>query len=150
MKHTLIDYLNVLWATKDVAESLRNGDANLVTNDERILSRIGLLSDNIDQHIGLTEQMSNVLASGLGVMQSIYNNQLQSLNNRFALVTAYHTVLGTCSWSLTRSRPSRGERDHGGQDGCRVVVPAAPRVLDNLCHTRLARVGAARLAEAGR
>lgn len=28
-------------------------------------------------------------------MQSIYNNQLQSLNNRFALVTAYLTVLGT-------------------------------------------------------
>jgi len=28
-------------------------------------------------------------------MQSIYNNQLQSMNNRFALVTAYLTVLGT-------------------------------------------------------
>jgi magnesium transporter len=28
-------------------------------------------------------------------MQSIYNNQLQSLNNRFALMTAYLTVLGT-------------------------------------------------------
>jgi magnesium transporter len=36
-----------------------------------------------------------VLASGLEVMQSIYNNQLQNLNNRFALVTAYLTVLGT-------------------------------------------------------
>jgi magnesium transporter len=39
--------------------------------------------------------MSNVLSSGLEVMQSIYNNQLQNLNNRFALVTAYLTVLGT-------------------------------------------------------
>ena len=39
--------------------------------------------------------MSNVLSSGLEVMQSIYNNQLQSMNNRFALVTAYLTVLGT-------------------------------------------------------
>ena len=39
--------------------------------------------------------MSNVLSSGLEVMQSIYNNQLQSVNNRFALVTAYLTVLGT-------------------------------------------------------
>jgi len=36
-----------------------------------------------------------VLSSGLEVMQSIYNNQLQNLNNRFALVTAYLTVLGT-------------------------------------------------------
>jgi len=39
--------------------------------------------------------MSNVLSSGLEVRQSIYNNQLQNLNNRYALVTAYLTVLGT-------------------------------------------------------
>ncbi|MGA2918051.1 CorA family divalent cation transporter [Methanoregula sp.] len=95
MKHVLIDYLNVLWATKDVVDSLRYGDADLITNDEKLLGRIGILSNNIDRHIELTEQMSNVLASGLEVMQSIYNNQLQSLNNRFALVTAYLTVLGT-------------------------------------------------------
>lgn len=95
MKHVLIDYLNVLWATKDVIESLRYGDSDLITNDERLLGRIGMLSDNIDRHIGLSEQMSTMLASGLEVMQSIYNNQLQSLNNRFALVTAYLTVLGT-------------------------------------------------------
>ena len=95
MKHVLINYLNVLWATKDVIESLRYGDSDLITDDERLLGRIGILSDNIDRHIELSEQMSNVLASGLEVMQSIYNNQLQSLNNRFALVTAYLTVLGT-------------------------------------------------------
>jgi magnesium transporter len=95
MKHVLIDYLNVLWATKDVVDSLRYGDADLITNDEKLLGRIGILSDNIDRHIELSEQMSNVLSSGLEVMQSIYNNQLQSMNNRFALVTAYLTVLGT-------------------------------------------------------
>jgi magnesium transporter len=95
MKHVLIDYLNVLWATKDVVDSLRYGDADLITNEEKLLGRIGILSDNIDRHIELSEQMSNVLSSGLEVMQSIYNNQLQSMNNRFALVTAYLTVLGT-------------------------------------------------------
>jgi len=95
MKHVLIDYLNVLWATKDVVDSLRYGDADIITNDEKLLGRIGILSDNIDRHIELSEQMSNVLSSGLEVMQSIYNNQLQNLNNRFALVTAYLTVLGT-------------------------------------------------------
>jgi len=95
MKHVLIDYLNVLWATKDVIDSLRYGDADLITNNEKLLGRIGILSDNIDRHIELSEQMSNVLSSGLEVMQSIYNNQLQDTNNRFALVTAYLTVLGT-------------------------------------------------------
>ena len=97
MKHILITYLNVLWASKDVIESLRYGDADLVTDDEKLLGRIGILSDNIERHIELSEQMSNVLASGLEVMQSIYNNQLQTMNNRFALVTAYLTVLGTAA-----------------------------------------------------
>jgi magnesium transporter len=95
MKHILIEYLNILWATKDVIESLRYGDADLITDDEKILLRVGILSTNIDRHIELSEQMSHVLSSGLEVMQSIYNNQLQTMNNRFALVTAYLTVLGT-------------------------------------------------------
>ena len=95
MKHVLINYLNVLWATKDVVDSLRYGDADLITNNEKLLGRIGILSDNIDRHIELSEQMSNVLSSGLEVMQSIYNTQIQSMNNRFALVTAHLTVLGT-------------------------------------------------------
>jgi magnesium transporter len=39
--------------------------------------------------------MSEVLASGLEVMQTIYNNQLQALNNRLALVMTYLTIVGT-------------------------------------------------------
>jgi magnesium transporter len=58
MKHVLIDYLNVLWATKDVINSLQYGDADLITNYEKLLGRIGILSDNIE----LSEQMSNGLA----------------------------------------------------------------------------------------
>ncbi len=95
MKHVLITYLNVLWASKDVVESLRYGDADLITDDDKLLGRIGILSDNIERHIELSEQMSNVLASGLEVMQTIYNNKLQTMNNRFAIVTAYLTVFGT-------------------------------------------------------
>ncbi|HEY3422827.1 MAG TPA: CorA family divalent cation transporter, partial [Methanocellaceae archaeon] len=97
VKHVLITYLNVLWAIKDVVDSLQYGDADLVSDDDKLLARIGILSNNIDRHIELSEQMSNVLTSGLEVMQSIYNNQLQTLNNRFALVTAYLTVLGTAA-----------------------------------------------------
>jgi magnesium transporter len=97
MKHVLISYLNVMWAIKDVVDSLQYGDADLITDDEKLLGRIGILSSNIDRHIELSEQMSNVLASGLEVMQSIYNNKLQTINNRFALVTAYLTVLGTAA-----------------------------------------------------
>lgn len=95
MKHALISYLDALWATLDVVNSLRHGDAELMTDDRKLLARIGILSDDINRHISLSEHMSEVLASGLEVLQSIYNNQLQMLNNRLAFVVAWLTILGT-------------------------------------------------------
>ena len=51
----------------------------------------------MNQTISLAEHLSEVLASGLEVLQSIYNNQLQMLNNRISLVTAWLTILGTAA-----------------------------------------------------
>jgi magnesium transporter len=56
---------------------------------------MGILAEDVNRQIGLAEHMSDVLASGLEVMQSIYNNQLQILNNKLALVVAYLTIIGT-------------------------------------------------------
>ena len=95
MKHALISYLDALWATLDVINCLRHGDAELVTDNQKLLGRIGILSDDINRHISLSEHMSEVLASGLEVLQSIYNNQLQILNNRLAFVMTWLTILGT-------------------------------------------------------
>ena len=95
MKHALISYLDTLWATLDVINSLRHGDAELITDNPKLLARIGILSDDINRHISLSEHMSEVLASGLEVLQSIYNNQLQVLNNRLAFVMTWLTILGT-------------------------------------------------------
>ena len=95
MKHALISYLDTLWATLDVVNSLRHGDAELMTDNPKLLARIGILSDDVNRHISLSEHMSEVLASGLEVLQSIYNNQLQVLNNRLALVVGWLTLLGT-------------------------------------------------------
>ncbi|VVB95550.1 CorA-like Mg2+ transporter protein [uncultured archaeon] len=95
MKHALISYMDTLWATLDVVNSLRHGDAELITDNPKLLARIGILSDDINRHISLSEHMSDVLASGLEVLQSIYNNQLQALNNRLALVVGWLTLLGT-------------------------------------------------------
>ncbi len=95
MKHALISYLDTLWATLDVINSLRHGDAELITDNPKLLARIGILSDDVNRHISLSEHMSEVLASGLEVLQSIYNNQLQILNNRLALVMTWLTILGT-------------------------------------------------------
>ncbi len=95
MKHGLIGYLNTMWAMRGVLDSLRYGDAEAITNDERLLERIGVLAQDVQGQIGLAEHLSEVLASGLEVLQSIYNNQLQVLNNRLALVVAFLTIVGT-------------------------------------------------------
>lgn len=95
MKHALVVYLNALWQTVDVFHALRYGDADLITDNVRLLHRMSLQADDINHQISLAEHMSDVMASGLEVLQTIYNNQLQALNNRLARVMAYLTVAGT-------------------------------------------------------
>jgi magnesium transporter len=95
MKHALITYMDALWETVDVLHTMRYGDAELLTNDEKMLNMISMMTDEVKGQIGLAEHMSEVLASGLEVMQSIYNNQLQILNNRFSWVITYLTIIGT-------------------------------------------------------
>lgn len=95
VKHALVQYLEALWAMLDVVHSLRYGDAELVSDDETLLARMGILGDDVTRQIQLTEHTSEVLVSGLEVLQSVYNNQLQKLNNRLALVVAWLTILGT-------------------------------------------------------
>ncbi len=95
MKHALITYLNALWNSVDILHTLRYGDAELISDDEKLLDKLGMLAENVNRQIGLAEHMSEVLASGLEVLQSIYNNELQKLNNRLALLLTYLTIIGT-------------------------------------------------------
>ncbi len=95
MKHTLITYLNTLWRTLDVLNNLRYGDADVISDNPKVLAKVNLLVVDVTQQISLSEHMSEVLASGLEVLQSIYNNQLQILNNRMALAMTWLTILGT-------------------------------------------------------
>ncbi|MCU0860054.1 MAG: CorA family divalent cation transporter [Thermoplasmata archaeon] len=95
LKHALITYLNSLWRTLDVLHSLRFGEAELVSDNPKVLAQIGLLVEDVNRQIQLSEHMSEVLASGLEVLQALYNNQLQVLNNRMALTMTWLTILGT-------------------------------------------------------
>jgi len=95
MKHALITYLNALWHTVDVLHALQYGDAELMTDNQKLLHKMTLLAEDVNRQIALAEHMSEVLASGLEVMQTIYNNQLQALNNRMALMMTYLTIIGT-------------------------------------------------------
>lgn len=60
-----------------------------------MLTRITLLVEQVHSQISMAEHLSDVLASGLEVLQSIYNNQLQILNNRLAMLVGYLTIIGT-------------------------------------------------------
>ncbi len=95
LKHTLITYLNTLWRTLDVLHNLRYGDAALISDNPKVLAQMQLLVEDVNRQISLSEHMSEVLASGLEVLQALYNNQLQILNNRMALTMTWLTILGT-------------------------------------------------------
>ena len=60
-----------------------------------LLDQVGALAEDVNRQIELSEHLSDVLSSGLEVLQSIYNNQLQVLNNKLALVVTYLTIIGT-------------------------------------------------------
>jgi magnesium transporter len=95
MKHALISYLNLLWDTQNVIHSLRYGDPELLSDDPDVLEKFEVLGEDVTRHIQLGENLSEVLASGLEVLQGIYNNQLQIINNKMALVLTWMTILGT-------------------------------------------------------
>jgi len=109
MKHALIIYLNALWESVDVLQTIRFGDAELLTDDPKLINMFATMVEDVKSQIGLSEHMSEVLASGIEATQAIYNNQLTiannqltianirltELNNRFAKLVAYLTLIGT-------------------------------------------------------
>jgi magnesium transporter len=109
MKHALIVYMNALWESADVLHAIRYGDAELLTDNEKVLNKVSFLADEVKSQLGLSEHMSEVLASGIEATQAIYNNQLTvsnnqltiannqltKMNNRFALLAAYLAIVGT-------------------------------------------------------
>lgn len=95
VKHSLVAYLNSLWRCVDVLNSLRYGDADVISENSKVLAKIAILIDDVNRHINNAEHTSQVLSSGLEVVQTLYNNQLQTVNNRMTLITAWLTILGT-------------------------------------------------------
>jgi magnesium transporter len=95
VKHTTIVYLSTLWHLLDVINSLRFGDAELIDNNQKILGKLNLMSEDVCRQVELSENMSDVLVSGIGVLQALYNNQLLMINNRMILAFTWMTVLGT-------------------------------------------------------
>lgn len=109
MKHALIVYLNALWESVDVLQAIRYGDAELLTDNPKLVDLFAAMVEQVKSQIGLSEHMSEVLASGIEATQAIYNNQLTIANNqltisnnhltiynnRLAKLVAFLTIIGT-------------------------------------------------------
>lgn len=109
MKHALIVYLNALWESVDVLQGIRYGDAELLTDDPKLVNLFAAMVEQVKSQIGLSEHMSEVLASGIEATQAIYNNQLTIANNQLTIsnnkltlrnnslskLVAYLTIVGT-------------------------------------------------------
>jgi magnesium transporter len=109
MKHALIIYLNGLWESVDVLQTVRYGDAELLTDDPKLVNLVTAMVEQVKSQIGLSEHMSEVLASGIEATQAIYNNQLTIANNQLTIsnnrltirnnnlskLVAYLTIVGT-------------------------------------------------------
>lgn len=95
VKHIAIVYLTTLWHLLDVINSLRYGDAQLIDNNQKILGKLNLMSEDVSRQVELSEAMSEVLVSGMDVLQALYSNQLLIVNNRMVLALTWMTVLGT-------------------------------------------------------
>jgi magnesium transporter len=93
MKHALIIYLNALWESVDVLQAIRYGDAELLTDDQKLVNLFAVMVDQVKSQIGLSEHMSEVLASGIEATQSIYNNQLTIANNQLTISNNQLTIL---------------------------------------------------------
>jgi len=95
VKHSLIIYLNAMWRSLDLINRLRYGDAEIISDNPKVLQNISNLAMSVTKHISLSEHMSEVLVSGTTVLQTLHNNQLLVINNRLLLVTTWMTIIGT-------------------------------------------------------
>jgi magnesium transporter len=94
-RHMLMRYLSAQWRAWEVLQSLRHGDAELISDNHKMLAGIGHLADEVTNHISLAEKLTDVLVSGQDVLQGLRNNQLLIINNRFLLSMTLLTILGT-------------------------------------------------------
>ena len=58
---------------------------NFLTDDPKLVNLFAAMVEQVKSQIGLSEHMSEVLASGIEATQAIYNNQLTIANNQLTI-----------------------------------------------------------------
>ena len=88
IKRSIITFLTAIWATHTTVHSLRYGDPEMLSDKDEILSRFDIILADLDRQIQLAEQVLEVLATGVNVIQT-------NITNRLSTIILWLTVIGT-------------------------------------------------------
>ena len=88
IKRSIITFLTAVWATHTTVHSLRYGDPEMLSDKDEILSRFDIILADLDRQIQLAEQVLEVLATGVNVIQT-------NITNRLSTIILWLTVIGT-------------------------------------------------------
>jgi magnesium transporter len=95
VKQSVLTFLNAVWAIRDVVHSLRYGDADMISDDSEVLVKFDIILADLDRQLSMAENVLEVLAGGISVLQAMYTANLQSTSNRMTSVLLWLTILGT-------------------------------------------------------
>ncbi|MGA9230147.1 MAG: CorA family divalent cation transporter [Nitrosotalea sp.] len=88
MKTSLLTYLNAIWASYDTVHNLKHGDADMVSDDEKILAKFEVILGRLDRQIQMSENVMQMVATGVNVVQT-------EVTNKVTILIIWWTVAGT-------------------------------------------------------
>jgi magnesium transporter len=88
MKTSLLTFLNAIWATYDTVHNLKHGDADMISDDEIILSKFEVILGRLDRQIQMSENVMQMVATGANVVQT-------EVTNKVTILIIWWTVAGT-------------------------------------------------------
>ena len=88
MKTSLLTFLNAVWATYDTVQNLKYGDADMISDDGTILAKFEVILGRLDRQIQMSENVMQVIATGINVIQA-------EVSNKLATLIVWLTVAGT-------------------------------------------------------
>ena len=88
MKTSLLTFLNAVWATYDTVQNLKNGDADMISDQDVVLAKFEVLLGRLDRQIQMSENIMQVVATGINVIQA-------EVSNKLAALIVWFTVAGT-------------------------------------------------------
>ncbi|MGI0027589.1 MAG: CorA family divalent cation transporter [Nitrosopumilaceae archaeon] len=88
MKTSLLTFLNAVWATYDTVQNLKYGDAEMVSDDDSILAKFEVILGRLDRQIQMSENLMQMIATGINVIQT-------QVSNKLGFLLVWFTVAGT-------------------------------------------------------